>query len=103
MSEQRETVTKISTKTPQMTSSETTGSGMSTMTTVKKIKPPRPPKIPTPAGPGAPMDLQGNLETFKLPDILQLLSQSRKNGTLGIQRDSDIVMVYFSEGQIIYA
>lgn len=103
MSEQRETVTKISTKTPQMTSSETTGAGMSTMTTVKKIKPPRPPKIPTPAGPGAPMDLQGNLETFKLPDILQLLSQSRKNGTLGIQRDSDIVMVYFSEGQIIYA
>lgn len=49
------------------------------------------------------MDLQGNLETFKLPDILQLLSQSRKNGTLGIQRDNDIVMVYFSEGQIMYA
>lgn len=103
MDEQREMVTKMSTETPQTISSATTGAADSTMTTVKKITVPRAPKLPTPAGPGAPMDLQGNLETFKLPDILQLLSQSRKNGTLGIQRDSDIVMVYFSEGQIIYA
>ena len=98
-----ETGANMSTKTPEKTASETTLNMASTVAAVKKIKVPRPPKVPTPAGPGAPMDLQGNLETFKLPDILQLLSQSRKNGTLGIQRDNDIVMVYFTEGQIIYA
>lgn len=49
------------------------------------------------------MDLQGNIENFKLPDILQLLSQGRKSGTLGIQHDEDIVMVYFRNGAIVYS
>lgn len=50
----------------------------------------------------SPLDLQGNIENFKLPDIFQLLSHSRKSGTLGIQRDETIVMVYFQAGQIVY-
>lgn len=48
------------------------------------------------------LDLQGNIERFTLPEILQLVSSSRKTGTLGIQRDDDIVMVYFKNGQVIY-
>ena len=48
-------------------------------------------------------DLEGNVERFKLPEIFQLLSHGRKSGTLGIQRDTDIVMVYFRDGQIVYA
>ncbi len=48
------------------------------------------------------MDLQGNLEKFKLPEILQLIATSRKSGTLGIQRDDSIVMIYFQSGEIIY-
>jgi len=48
------------------------------------------------------MDLQGNIERFKLPEILQLLSMGRKSGTLGIQRDGDIVMVYFRDGLVTY-
>ncbi len=48
------------------------------------------------------MDLQGNVENFKLPDIFQLLATGRKSGTLGIQREDDIVMVYFDSGLIIY-
>lgn len=47
--------------------------------------------------------LQGNIEHFKLPEIFQLLAHSRKSGTLGIQRAEDIVMVYFRNGQVIYA
>lgn len=48
------------------------------------------------------LDLQGNIERFTLPEIFQLVSAGRKTGTLGIQRDDDIVMVYFREGSVIY-
>ena len=48
------------------------------------------------------LGLQGNIEKFTLPEIFQLIASSRKSGTLGIQRDDSIVMVYFKEGEIIY-
>ncbi len=48
------------------------------------------------------LDLQGNIERFTLPEILQLIATGRKSGTLGIQKDDSIVMVYFKEGSIIY-
>ncbi len=48
------------------------------------------------------LDLQGNIENFKLPDIFQLLAVGRKSGTLGIQREDDIVMIYFDSGRIVY-
>ncbi|MEE9442820.1 MAG: DUF4388 domain-containing protein [candidate division Zixibacteria bacterium] len=48
------------------------------------------------------LDLQGNIERFTLPEIFQLVLTSRKTGTLGIQRDDDIVMVYFKNGSVIY-
>lgn len=49
------------------------------------------------------LDLQGNIERFTLPEIFQLVSSGRKTGTLGIQRDDDIVMVYFKNGSVIYS
>lgn len=48
------------------------------------------------------LDLQGNIERFTLPEIFQLVSASRKTGTLGIQREDNIVMVYFRDGAVIY-
>lgn len=48
------------------------------------------------------LGLQGNIEKFTLPEIFQLIAASRKSGTLGIQRDDSIVMVYFKDGEIIY-
>jgi len=48
------------------------------------------------------LDLQGNIEKFTLPEILQLIAASRKSGTLGIQRDDAIVMIYFDAGDITY-
>ena len=47
--------------------------------------------------------LQGNIGRFTLPEIFQLIANSRKTGTLGIQRDDNIIMVYFRKGKIIYA
>ncbi len=48
------------------------------------------------------LDLQGRIERFTLPGILQLIASSRKTGTLGIQKDDSIVMVYFKDGSVIY-
>jgi hypothetical protein len=48
------------------------------------------------------LDLQGNIEKFTLPEILQLIAAGRKSGTLGIQRDESIIMIYFEAGEIIY-
>lgn len=49
------------------------------------------------------LDLQGKIEKFTLTEILQLIAASRKTGTLGIQKDDSIVMIYFDQGDIIYA
>lgn len=46
--------------------------------------------------------LQGNIEKFTLPEIFQLIAGGRKSGTLGIQKDDSIVMVYFDRGDIVY-
>ncbi len=48
------------------------------------------------------LDLQGNIQRFTLPEIFQLIASGRKSGTLGIQRDDSIVMVYLKEGEVIY-
>ncbi len=48
------------------------------------------------------LGLQGNIEKFTLPEIFQLVASARKSGTLGIQKDDSIVMVYFKDGEIIY-
>ncbi len=48
------------------------------------------------------LGLQGNIEKFTLPEILQLIASSRKSGTLGVQQDDSIIMVYFDKGDIIY-
>jgi len=49
------------------------------------------------------LDLQGNIEKFALVEILQLLAVGRKSGTLGIQHDDSIIMIYFEAGDVIYA
>jgi len=48
------------------------------------------------------LDLQGRIERFTLPEILQLIAAGRKSGTLGIQKDDSIVMVYFRDGNVVY-
>jgi len=46
--------------------------------------------------------LQGSIEKFTLPEIFQLIAAGRKSGTLGIQKDDSIVMIYFDKGEILY-
>jgi hypothetical protein len=49
------------------------------------------------------MDLEGNLNRFSVAEIFQLLSFSRKTGTLGLQAADEVAMVYFRAGNVIYA
>jgi predicted transcriptional regulator len=49
------------------------------------------------------LDLQGKIEKFTLTEIFQLVAASRKSGTLGIQKDDSIVMIYFRNGEVVYA
>jgi len=46
--------------------------------------------------------LQGKIEKFTLPEIFQLIANTQKTGTLGIQNSNDIIMVYFKNGRITY-
>ncbi|MGH8014942.1 MAG: DUF4388 domain-containing protein, partial [Candidatus Zixiibacteriota bacterium] len=48
-------------------------------------------------------DLQGSIEKFTLPEIFQLIATGRKTGTLAVQKDDSIVMIYFKEGNVFYA
>jgi hypothetical protein len=49
------------------------------------------------------MDLEGSLSRFSVAEIFQLLSFSRKTGTLGLQVSEEVAMVYFRSGNVIYA
>jgi len=54
-----------------------------------------------PSGPGRPMS--GSIEEIPLPDLLQLLSTSRKSGVLTVRSDLGIGKIYIRKGQIYYA
>jgi hypothetical protein len=49
------------------------------------------------------MALEGNLETFYLSSLFQLLSNDKKTGKLRITHDDDVVTVHFCEGTIVSA
>jgi len=49
------------------------------------------------------MSLKGNLETFLLHSILQLLHDDIKTGVFQVNRDDEEVKIYFYKGDIIYA
>ncbi|MCI0597307.1 MAG: DUF4388 domain-containing protein, partial [candidate division Zixibacteria bacterium] len=46
---------------------------------------------------------EGSLNRFSVAEVFQLLSFSRKTGTLGLQRNEEVAMVYFKQGNVIYA
>ena len=49
------------------------------------------------------MALQGTLETFSLPDVLQLLSSTKKSGCLRVTGDRAEGSVWLADGSIIAA
>ena len=49
------------------------------------------------------MAIEGNLEVFQLPEILQMIAAQRKTGILTVQGESDIVAVSFKDGQVVAA
>ncbi|MDX1630930.1 MAG: DUF4388 domain-containing protein [Thermoanaerobaculia bacterium] len=49
------------------------------------------------------MAIEGNLETFNLPEILQMISSQDKTGILTVQGVNDIVAISFKVGQVVGA
>src|SRR3954451_10294685 len=49
------------------------------------------------------MAVEGTLDVFKLPEILQLISQQKKTGILTVQGQQDIVAISFLNGRIVAA
>ncbi|MFP3942174.1 MAG: DUF4388 domain-containing protein, partial [Thermoanaerobaculia bacterium] len=49
------------------------------------------------------MSVEGTLDLFRLPEILQVISQQRKTGILTVQGSDDIIAVSFLEGRIVAA
>jgi hypothetical protein len=49
------------------------------------------------------MAVEGTLDLFKLPEILQLVAQQRKTGILTVQGQQDIVAISFLNGRIVAA
>jgi hypothetical protein len=49
------------------------------------------------------MAVEGTLDLFKLPEILQVISQQRKTGILTVQGQQDIVAISFLNGRIVAA
>ncbi|MFL6199487.1 MAG: DUF4388 domain-containing protein [Thermoanaerobaculia bacterium] len=47
------------------------------------------------------MAVEGTLEIFKIPEILQMISQQQKTGILTVQGQQDIIAVSFLKGQIV--
>ncbi len=49
------------------------------------------------------MSVEGNLDLFQLPEILQLIAQQQKTGILTVQGTEDIVAISFLHGKIVVA
>lgn len=49
------------------------------------------------------MSVEGSLDLFRLPEILQIVAQQGKTGILTVQGENDIVAVSFLEGRIVAA
>ena len=49
------------------------------------------------------MSVEGNLDLFQLPEILQVIAQQQKTGILTVQGPQDIVAISFLQGKIVAA
>ena len=47
--------------------------------------------------------MSGSIEEIPLPDLLQLLSTSRKSGVLAVRSDGGVGKIYLRKGQIYFA
>jgi len=52
---------------------------------------------------GATMPIKGNLETFYMSSLLQMLNYDRKTGKLSIKNESNEVQIFLHEGDIVFA
>lgn len=49
------------------------------------------------------MAVEGSLDLFQLPEILQIISQEQKTGILTVQGQNDIIAISFLDGKVVAA
>ena len=49
------------------------------------------------------MTVEGSLDMFQLPEILQVVAQQQKTGILTVQGEQDIIAVSFLKGGVVGA
>src|SRR5207245_10948571 len=64
---------------------------------------PSPPSQPRNSATMSSASLHGNLETFKLPDVLAFLNSTRKTGMLTLTLAEKEAYVFLRAGSVIYA
>src|SRR5437867_11327235 len=47
------------------------------------------------------MALQGNLDDFSLPEILQLIAVQQKSGVLKLTAGDDVAVIFFAGGRVV--
>ena len=65
--------------------------------------PPPPPEPVAPRRTGAARSMAGTIDEIPLPDLLQLLSTSKKSGVLEVQNQDGLGRIYLRTGQIYYS
>ena len=50
-----------------------------------------------------PVSLQGNLEAFKLPEVLSFLNSTERTGMLTLRLEEKDAYIFFRGGEVIYA
>jgi CheY-like chemotaxis protein len=70
---------------------------------VKKVLPQKIQQELAKVRPGGSAGIQGNLASVPLEEVIQMLGLQRQNGKLVINRNGDVVEVFFRDGLIVFA
>jgi hypothetical protein len=49
------------------------------------------------------MSIEGDIEDFSLSEVMQVIGQGRKTGTLAVEGERETIWVYFKDGRAVFA
>jgi hypothetical protein len=49
------------------------------------------------------MSIEGDIKDFSLSEVMQVIGQGRKNGTLAVEGERETIWVYFKDGRAVFA
>ena len=49
------------------------------------------------------MPIEGDIKDFSLPEVMQVIGQGRKTGTLAVEGERETIWVYYKDGRAVFA